>query len=260
MRVSIVIPVYNEAAYLSDCLRSVAKQTVRPHEVIVVDNNSTDDSVRVARDFSFVKVVHERRQGSVFARNRGLDVATGDVIGRLDADARLAETWVERLTAAFAAHPEAAAVTGSGNFYDVHAGRFWGKLQILGYQKFQYCLAGTYFLWGCNMAITKAAWLKVRDKCSLRTDIDEDIDLSLCLKAAGLPIRFDPSLHVAASMLRGRHDPISVAKYLTTWPKDYLIHGRYVNAAAVLVFSCLMVVITLPAWLIELCLPASTED
>src|SRR5688572_27451257 len=84
--VSIVIPAYNEEGQLALCLEAIARQTVKPVEVIVVDNNSTDGTVEVAGRYPFVTVLHEWRQGVVHARDCGFDAAKGDIIGRIDAE------------------------------------------------------------------------------------------------------------------------------------------------------------------------------
>ncbi len=94
LSVSIVIPVYNEEAHLKNCLDAIARQTVAPDEVIVVDNNSTDRSVEIAEKYSFVKVIKEAKQGRAHARNSGFNVATCDVIGRIDAHSLFASDWV----------------------------------------------------------------------------------------------------------------------------------------------------------------------
>jgi len=63
MNVSIIIPVYNEASQLDACLSAIAVQGIKPFEVIVIDNNSTDDSLEVAGRYGFVKLLSESRQG-----------------------------------------------------------------------------------------------------------------------------------------------------------------------------------------------------
>jgi glycosyltransferase involved in cell wall biosynthesis len=117
-RVSIVIPVYNEEGSLGACLEAIAAQTVRPYEVIIVDNNSSDKSVAIARSFPSVRIIEERRQGVVHARNAGFDAAKGDIIGRIDADTLVAATWVKRLKETFA-DTRVAAVTGPVGYYDM---------------------------------------------------------------------------------------------------------------------------------------------
>src|SRR5688572_3020117 len=93
--VSIVIPAYNEENHLRLCLEAVARQTVKPLEVIVVDNNSTDATAAIARSFPFVTLLSEKRQGPQPARDRGYNAAHGEIIGRLDADSIVALDWVE---------------------------------------------------------------------------------------------------------------------------------------------------------------------
>ncbi|HWB16803.1 MAG TPA: glycosyltransferase family 2 protein [Vicinamibacterales bacterium] len=86
-RFSVVIPCYNAAKFLPATLASVAAQTWPPHEVIVVDDGSTDDSARVAAAFDpAIRVVQQSNQGESVARNRGMDLATGDWVAFLDAD------------------------------------------------------------------------------------------------------------------------------------------------------------------------------
>src|SRR5689334_13492261 len=97
LRVSFVIPVYNEAEQIADCLQAIAQQTVAPFEVLVIDNNSNDGTAAVAANFPFVKVLRERRQGVVYARDRGCNAAKGDIIARIDADTIISEDWVETL-------------------------------------------------------------------------------------------------------------------------------------------------------------------
>src|SRR5687767_9222428 len=97
MKVSIVIPVYNEADRLAACLQAISRQKVMPLEVIVVDNNSTDKTRTVALSFPFVKLVAEKRQGVVYARDTGFNLAEGDIIGRIDADTILPPAWTDQV-------------------------------------------------------------------------------------------------------------------------------------------------------------------
>src|SRR5437868_10767389 len=101
LTLSIVIPAYNEENYLKACLDSVAKQSLKPDEVIVVDNNSTDRTVEIAKRYKFVKVLYEKRQHQVFAQATGFNAAKGEILGRIDADSILSPDWAKKIIAAF---------------------------------------------------------------------------------------------------------------------------------------------------------------
>ena len=96
LRVSVVIPVYNEEAYIGACLESLMKQNVKPDEIIVIDNNSTDNSVAIAQKYP-VRIIHEKIQGMTPARNRGFNEARYAIIARTDADTILPVTWIKRI-------------------------------------------------------------------------------------------------------------------------------------------------------------------
>lgn len=103
--VSVLIPVYNVEMYLTECLDSVLGQTYRQLQIIVIDDGSTDRTGQIADEYekkdSRVKVIHQKNRGVPFARNAGLDVATGDFITFLDGDdwfdANLIETQLETI-------------------------------------------------------------------------------------------------------------------------------------------------------------------
>ena len=95
MRLSVIIPVYNAAKYLSRCLDSVLIQTLRDIEVICIDDGSTDSSPSILNKYQAsdgrVNVIHQENAGQGAARNRGIDAATGDRICFVDADDALAD-------------------------------------------------------------------------------------------------------------------------------------------------------------------------
>ncbi len=84
--ISVVIPVYNCDRYLVEAIQSVLEQTYPVHEIIVVDDGSTDRSAAIACQFSQVNVVTQTNQGAAAARNLGIRIATGEWIAFLDAD------------------------------------------------------------------------------------------------------------------------------------------------------------------------------
>ena len=86
--VSIVIPAYNGEAYIGECLKSIAVQTV-PHEVIVVDDLSTDETVRIAKEMGARVFVNEVHKGQVAGKNTGIRNMRGNCFLTMDQDDRL---------------------------------------------------------------------------------------------------------------------------------------------------------------------------
>lgn len=88
--ISVILPFYNAGRTLERALNSILNQTLQNYECILIDNNSTDDSSEIARDFAAsdkrFKVIKETKQGVVFASNAGESLAGGSCICRMDAD------------------------------------------------------------------------------------------------------------------------------------------------------------------------------
>ncbi len=97
LSISVVIPCFNAAAFLTETLQSALAQTLSPEEVIVVDDGSTDESARIAESFgAAVRVIRQSNHGESVARNRGIDQARGAWIALLDADDRWEPNKLER--------------------------------------------------------------------------------------------------------------------------------------------------------------------
>jgi len=111
-RISIIIPVFNAASTLGDCIDAVLQQDLPADdfEVIVVDNSSTDDSITIAQRRG-VKVLSEHRKSAYAARNLGLSEATSDLIAFTDADCIARKDWL-RILRDQLADPEVMVVMG----------------------------------------------------------------------------------------------------------------------------------------------------
>jgi len=92
--ISIIVPVYNAAKYLGKCLDSIQAQTYTSLEILLIDDGSTDESLAICEEYarkdSRFRVIHQENQGVSAARNKGLDLASGDFIGFVDSD-----DWIE---------------------------------------------------------------------------------------------------------------------------------------------------------------------
>jgi len=95
--VSVIIPVYNDTDRLVQCLQSLESQSYpsQRYEVVVVDNGSTEAVEPRLGEFSHAVAAHETRPGSYAARNRGIEIARGDVLVFTDADCLPARDWLE---------------------------------------------------------------------------------------------------------------------------------------------------------------------
>jgi glycosyltransferase involved in cell wall biosynthesis len=109
-RMSIVVPNYNHGHLIGEALAAIAKQTMLPFEVVVVDDGSTDDSVTrlqsLAVDMPLLRLHHHpKNRGVIAAMNTGLSLVTGDFVLFAAADDRLGAETVERAFAAAAKFP-----------------------------------------------------------------------------------------------------------------------------------------------------------
>lgn len=224
LSVSIVIPVYNEEDYLEDCLASIAKQTVKPYEVIVVDNGSTDSSVAIAKQYSFVRLIHEKKRSVLYARTTGFNAAKGDIIGRIDADTILNANWVERLQHVFQ-DKNVAGVTGPLQFYDMP---FAPQNYIVDhfFKGPLYKLDKNFpFLFGTSMAITRQAWQLVRDELCDRKDINEDSDIAIHLYRHHQHLMYDVKLRAGMSSRRYDDSLRQFVRYEKMQSHTYAVHG-----------------------------------
>ncbi len=112
-RVTVMIGVYNGGRYLGEAIESVLAQTRPVHELIVVDDGSTDDSGAIAESYGVpVRCIRQERGGMAASRNRAIREATGDFFAFLDADDRFPPEKLERQLAVFGADPELDVVYG----------------------------------------------------------------------------------------------------------------------------------------------------
>ncbi|MFU0826465.1 MAG: Glyco-trans-2-like domain-containing protein [Lachnoclostridium sp.] len=101
-KVSIIVPVYNVEKYLRQCMESLVNQTLKEIEIIVVNDGSPDNSIKILEEYEkkypdMVKVFTTENRGVSHARNYGLDHATGEYIMFVDSDDFVELNMAEKL-------------------------------------------------------------------------------------------------------------------------------------------------------------------
>ena len=86
MKVSIIIPVYNASLTLNECLGAIFDSSFKDFEVIVVSDNSSDNSVEIAKTYNCKILELKENRGPSFARNKGAEIAESDILLFLDSD------------------------------------------------------------------------------------------------------------------------------------------------------------------------------
>lgn len=101
MKISIIVPVYNAEKYIDECISSVLQQTNPNWELILVDDGSTDNSSNIIDEYADkdtrIKSYHKRNEGQFLTRQFGIDKASGDYLGFLDADDFLSKEYVSAI-------------------------------------------------------------------------------------------------------------------------------------------------------------------
>lgn len=200
MKVSVVIPAYNEEEYIEKCLENIASQSEKPDEIIVVDNNCIDKTIEIAQRFG-ARIVKEEKQGMIYARNAGFDNAKYEILARIDADAILLKDWISKIKKAFN-DPNLGALSGPAAYFGTpilsKISKFGTFLVFSGIG----LLFGHPMLAGSNMVIRKSLWEKVKNSvCLMDRDVHEDIDISIHL-AKITKIKFDWNFGIRTT--RGR--------------------------------------------------------
>lgn len=231
--VSIVIPAYNEERSIAQCVLSAIEQSVATHEIIVVDNRSTDATCRIVEDLqkeypaANIRLVHQfEAQGLIPTRNYGFNHATGDILGRIDADSLLDAGWVETVQSVFA-EPKVMAATGPVTYHDMPLKKF-GLQADDALRQLVSRLGGDYqFLFGSNMAIRRSAWEQIASEvCRDEADLmHEDIDLSIHLSEHGLKAVYASSMVGGMSARRLRDSPKDYRHYVMRFERTYAHHG-----------------------------------
>jgi len=183
VKVSIVVPTWNEEYNLPRMLQSLTPQLKTGDEIIIVDKGSEDKTLEVARRFE-CRIIEEFGSSIGLARHIGVEKARNEVIVSVDADAIYPADYLERMRQYFVSIPSLVAVTGT--IRDIR-GRLLNTL--VQKQFIQYIKVGA----GCNTAFRRQAYFKTKGYPD--ASFGEDAVIWLQLQKIG-PTIYDPNLCV----------------------------------------------------------------
>ncbi len=210
---SVVIPTYNEEAYLSETLDALVPQLGPGDEVVVVDSFSRDETARIAEAHG-ARVTQTPREGIGAAKGFGVREARSPIVAFLDADSVPAPDWIARIRDRFRP-PRTQAVVGLGLYRSPSRPRRWA------YNAFA---RSVWSLGAAGYATLQLPWLPVNN-CAFRKEavlgrggyrsvVCEDLEFAV--RARGLPgVVYDPTIRVFLSDRRFRSE--SFVRQVVAW-------------------------------------------
>ncbi len=207
--ISVVIPAFNEAKRIKECLKVVQSQLRDGDELIVVDNNSTDATAAIAQQHG-ATVVNEKQQGISYARNKGFSSAKNTIIARTDADTIVGDGWLDTIRAYYQQSGVQASAIGGPVYL-----REFLPLKLGVHQGLTKKMLGHETLIGGNLALTKELWDIVKNKVS-NDDVlyAEDMELAILITEYGGKVVFWPSMIASTSARWMIQHPL---QSLSTW-------------------------------------------
>lgn len=195
---TVIIPCKNEEALIQQCLSSIVNQsTKKSYEIIVVDGNSTDKTLEIAKGFS-VKIIKDSLPGKCNGLQTAIKYAKGEILCFTEADCKIPSNWLERINNDFISHKKSIAVVGLITFYN--STFFYKSLAKIFLPICMYIFKiffRTYPFRTSNFAVYRQSMEKVG---GFNTNTKElyDVDLSFRIKNLGR-IVFDSDLIVETS-------------------------------------------------------------
>lgn len=225
MKISVIVPVFNEEEYIEKCLISLKNQIEPAFEIIVVDNNCTDKTIDIAKKYN-VKIIKEKIPGIRPARDAGFNAAKGEILAKTDADTILPADWTKRIRESFEKDSTLLGLSGTGHYYDVPdilQHKNWIATSAPKFVKFFMKHDG---MLGFNLALRKKTWDIVKDEvCLDDKEMHEDADLAIHIAKYG-KVFFDKEIIVETSLRQLKRkkeliDYLLVKSLKTVWRKKH---------------------------------------
>jgi glycosyltransferase involved in cell wall biosynthesis len=192
--ISVVVPVYNGEKYIKRCLESLLDQSIKPREIVVVDDGSEDNSVKIASTFPVKIIRHRRNEGLATARNTGLKEVKTELVAFIDVDCTADPDMLKNMLKNYTA-PEIGGVGGRGiemnNWGLANEYRSVYSMQSRGDKKSE--VSG---LFGLCFSFRREAIEKVGMFDPFFKTNGEDGDISIRLRKSRYKLIYDPSIIV----------------------------------------------------------------
>jgi len=222
MKISVIIPAYNAEHSISKTLASLKNQTFKDFELIIIDDNSPDKTVEIAKKYTKNIITHKTNTGPAVSRNHGIKKAKADIIAFIDSDCIASKNWLENINKEMKKEdvimgkvtiPPSTTLGNAISALGFPAGANLGFEKVWRVSKAGY----TDHISSCNFAIKKSIFKKYGcfDE-SFPLAGAEDSELSYRLTKNKVKIKYAPSVHVF-------HEPRKSLKSFVKWQ---IIRGR----------------------------------
>lgn len=240
LSVTVVIPTFNEEKYIASCLEALSVQSYKISKIVVVDNNSTDNTKAIVSEYSEVEVLDEKNQGQAHARFKGFVSAKTDLIATVDADTIVEKNWLKEMVAGLTKQ-EADAISSYTIVRDMNIGRNLSVLSsAIGFHVNK-VFSGHWGLYGSSLLIKTDVWNTVKDSLHIDQSVWEDVDLAAACNQQGYKIGLIKKPLVTTSFRRGQSSPSEMYEYLHGWYKAFRYYNRF-TASMIWFFSLIVIV------------------
>jgi glycosyltransferase involved in cell wall biosynthesis len=227
MKVSVYIPCYNEEKYIEGCLSSLVHQTRFPDEVVVCDNNSTDNTLAIVKKYKKLlplKIISQPVKGIRPTTEAAWRATTGDILVRTDADATAPPEWLANIVTHFNDDPSLSACGGDSDSLD--GTRLMNTIVRIGYGFSDFWFIPVYgytMLFGPNMAIRRSVMEKINGYKSDDPIIIDDQMISQKLHHHGYKYRRFADCRNLHSTRRYNTNPLELLSVFKVffYPKTY---------------------------------------
>lgn len=195
-RITAIVCTRNGSATLRQCLDALGRQSHGNHEVLVIDDGSTDDTPEIAHAFPFVRYIRQEHAGLSVARNRGAHEATGEILAYTDDDCIPDDDWLLRLSTAY--DDPAWVAAGGPNIPPPARNTVESVVAAAPGAPTHVLLKDeeAEHLPGCNFSVRKDALQRIGGFHADFTTAGDDVDICWRLRAAKGKLRFVPSAMV----------------------------------------------------------------